>query len=159
MIRQSGEHVHEPSLRIDIVEFGGLDQRVDGGGAMAAFVRACEGPVLSSDRDAAHGPLGRVVGHAEAAIVEEAGERGPTLEAVVDRLGGLVLGGELGALLRSQISSSATSGRLRSLRTARRCSDESPLISRSMANRASMRSTDLTAIGAFCSRARSKFRF
>jgi hypothetical protein len=57
---------------------------------------------------------------------------------------------------RSQVSSSMTSGRLRSLRTARRCSGGKPLISRSTANRASMRSIASIAIGAFCSRARSK---
>jgi len=37
VIRQSGKHVCEPSLRIDAVELGGLDQRVDCGGAMAAM--------------------------------------------------------------------------------------------------------------------------
>jgi hypothetical protein len=36
---------------------------------------------------------------AQAAVVEEAGERGPALEAVVDRLGGLAPPGELGMLL------------------------------------------------------------
>ena len=45
MIGQSGEHVCEPSLRVDVVELGGLDESVDGGGAMAAFVRSCEVPI------------------------------------------------------------------------------------------------------------------
>ena len=47
VIRQAGEHVGEPGLRVDIVELGGRDQRVDGSGAPAAFVGAGEGPVLS----------------------------------------------------------------------------------------------------------------
>jgi hypothetical protein len=47
MIRQAREHVGEPSLWIDVAEFGSLDERVDGGGAMAAFVGACEGPALA----------------------------------------------------------------------------------------------------------------
>jgi hypothetical protein len=33
MILQTGEDVGEPSLRVDVVELGGLDQRVDGGGS------------------------------------------------------------------------------------------------------------------------------
>jgi hypothetical protein len=43
--------------------------------------------------------LGRVVGHADPTVVEEAREHLPALEAVVDRLGGLTLAGELGAAL------------------------------------------------------------
>ena len=51
MIRQAREHVGEPSLRVDVVELGGLDKRVDGGRSMAAFVGACEGPVLAPRRE------------------------------------------------------------------------------------------------------------
>jgi hypothetical protein len=47
VIRQAGQHVGEPSLRVDTVELGGGDQRVDCSGAPAAFVGASEGPVLS----------------------------------------------------------------------------------------------------------------
>jgi hypothetical protein len=39
MIRQAGQHICEPGLRIDVVELGGGDQGVDGGSAPAAFVR------------------------------------------------------------------------------------------------------------------------
>jgi hypothetical protein len=38
MIRQSHEDVGEPSLRIDVVELGGMDQRIDRGGAAAAVI-------------------------------------------------------------------------------------------------------------------------
>ena len=72
VIRQAGEHVGEPSLRIDVVELGGVDERVEGGGASAAFVRAGEGPVAAPDRDGTQLALGGVVGHAQSAIVEEA---------------------------------------------------------------------------------------
>src|SRR5262249_60893487 len=51
VIRQAGEHVGEPSLRIDIVELGSGDQRVDRSGAPAAVVGAGEGPVLSPESD------------------------------------------------------------------------------------------------------------
>jgi hypothetical protein len=40
---------------------GGLDEGVDGGGALAALVGACEGPVVSSYGDAAQRPFGGVV--------------------------------------------------------------------------------------------------
>src|SRR5262249_40109404 len=49
MIGKAGEDIGEPSLRVDAVELGGLDQRVDGGGAAGAFVGAGKGPVVSSD--------------------------------------------------------------------------------------------------------------
>jgi hypothetical protein len=92
MIGQAGEHVGEPSMRIDIVELGGLDQRINRGGASTAFVRAGEGPVVATNRDAAQSSLGGIVGHAQAAVVEEAGERGQAFETVIDRLGGIALG-------------------------------------------------------------------
>src|SRR5436190_23461452 len=99
MILQSCEDVGEPGPWIDVVELCGLDQRVDGRGAPAAFVGACEGPVVTADRNPAQRPLGGIVGHAQAAVIEETSKRGPAVEAVLDRLGDLVLRGELAALL------------------------------------------------------------
>jgi hypothetical protein len=40
VIVDARQHVGEPGLRIDAVELGGLDQRVDDGGARAAAVGA-----------------------------------------------------------------------------------------------------------------------
>jgi hypothetical protein len=54
-----------------------------------AFVGAGERPVVAADGDAAQRQLGGVVGHAQAAVVEEAGERRPAIEAVLDCLGDL----------------------------------------------------------------------
>jgi hypothetical protein len=71
MIGQPGEHVGKPGLRIDAVELGGLDQRVDGGGAAAAFVGAGEGPVLAADGDGTQLAFGGVVGHAQPAVIDE----------------------------------------------------------------------------------------
>src|SRR6202035_196769 len=82
VIRQACQHVGEPGLRIDIVELASLDQRVDGGSAATAFIGTHEGPVVPAHRDRTHPALGRIVGHAQAAVVEEASERGPTIEAV-----------------------------------------------------------------------------
>ena len=99
VIGQASQHVGEPSLRIDIVELGGCDQRVDGGGAPAAFVGAGEGPVVSSHGDGPQLAFGGIVRHAKAAVIEEAGEGVPAVEAVIDGLGRVAVLGELGALL------------------------------------------------------------
>ncbi len=61
MVGHARQHVGEPGLGIDVVELGGLDQGVDGGGAAAALVGAGECPVVASDGDAARRPLGGVV--------------------------------------------------------------------------------------------------
>ena len=49
---------------------------------------------MAPDSDAAQRAFGGVVGDAQATVAEEASKRGPALETVVDRLGGLTLGGE-----------------------------------------------------------------
>ena len=41
MIGDAGQHVAQVSLGVEAVEFGGADQAVDRGGALAAGVRAC----------------------------------------------------------------------------------------------------------------------
>jgi len=64
MIGQPSEHVGEPGPRINIVELGGLDQRVDGSGAPSTFVGSREVPVVAADCDTAQRPLGGVVGYA-----------------------------------------------------------------------------------------------
>ena len=67
IVGQARERVGEPGVRIDVVELGGFDERVKGGGALAAFIGAGEGPVASADGDAAQRPLGGVLGHAQPA--------------------------------------------------------------------------------------------
>src|SRR6266478_3008614 len=59
MIGKVGEDIGEPGLRVDAAELGGLDQRVEGGGAASAFVGAGEGPVVSCDGDAVFGGIVR----------------------------------------------------------------------------------------------------
>lgn len=74
VVGDARKHVGEPSLRVDGVESGGLDERVEDGGALAAPVRAAEQPRLAAERHAAQRPLGGVVRDADPAIVEEARE-------------------------------------------------------------------------------------
>lgn len=83
MVVDPPEHVAEPGLRVDAVELGGLDQRVDRGRALAAPVRTAEGPVAASDRNTAQATLGGIVGHADPSVLDEVGERGPALQHVV----------------------------------------------------------------------------
>ncbi len=58
MIGETGKDVGEPGAGIDVVELGGFDQGVDGGGARGAGIGAGEGPVVAADGDAAQCPLG-----------------------------------------------------------------------------------------------------
>ena len=71
--------IGEPGLRIDVVELGGGDERVEGRCPPTAFVGAGEGPVTAPDRDGTQLTLSGVVGHAQAAVVEEAGQRSQRL--------------------------------------------------------------------------------
>ncbi len=99
MIGQTREHVGEPSPWIDVVKLRGFDEGVDRSRAFATGVGTGEGPFVASDRDTAQRALGGIVREAEPAVVEEARERGPSIERVGDRLGEIGLGGELRALL------------------------------------------------------------
>src|SRR5258705_6866862 len=49
------QHVAQPSLGIDVVELGGLDQGVDRGGSLAAVVGSSEEVVLAAERN--HGVI------------------------------------------------------------------------------------------------------
>jgi len=72
MIGQSGKDIREPSLRVNVIELGGRNQGVDGGGATPAFVGAGESPVVTSERDGAQLSLSGIVGHAQAPVINEA---------------------------------------------------------------------------------------
>ena len=82
----AGEDIGEPSLRVDVVEFGGDDEGVHRRGALAPAVGAGEQPRPSAQSNPAQRPFRTIIGKADAAIDEEAGEAVPTLEHVVDRL-------------------------------------------------------------------------
>ena len=114
------EDIGEPGLRIDAVEPGGADQADHDGGTLAAAIGAGEQPGLAAGRDAAQRPFCGIVGEADPPVGEEPGEGVPA----------------------------ATSGALRSCRAAAwRRSAGRPWMSRSMANRASIRWTASSAKG------------
>ena len=58
MIGDTSDDVGEPSLGIDAVEAGGLDERVHDGGSAAAFVGAGEGIVLAPKSRRTDGAFG-----------------------------------------------------------------------------------------------------
>ena len=60
VVGDAGEHLGQVGLRIEAVQFGGFDDGVDGGGALAAFLGAGEQPVLSSQGEGADGAFGGV---------------------------------------------------------------------------------------------------
>ena len=55
MVGDAGDDVGEPSLRVDAVEAGGLDERVQDGGSAAAVVGAGEEIVLAPEGERADG--------------------------------------------------------------------------------------------------------
>src|SRR5438067_36230 len=76
------EDVAQPCLGVETIELGGLGQRVDGGGALAAIVGTCEQPILAAEGDGADCPLGCVVVDLDAAVVAVAGELRPSAEGI-----------------------------------------------------------------------------
>ena len=92
MIGDAGKHVREPRLGIGARELRRLDEREHDGRAVAAFVRAAEGPVAPAYGDAPDRALGGIVRQADAAVFEEARKHLPTIEGVVDGLGKWPLG-------------------------------------------------------------------
>ena len=73
MVGDASEHVGEPGLRIDVVDFRRDDQGVHERGFVTATVGAGEQPGLPAERDTTQGPLGGIVGQADPAVLEEPG--------------------------------------------------------------------------------------
>ena len=59
VVRQPAEDIGEPGARIDLEELAGFDQRIDGGGTLAAAVGAGKSPIVPADGDAAQGAFRR----------------------------------------------------------------------------------------------------
>jgi hypothetical protein len=74
VIVDPAQDVGEPSLRIEVVEFRRADQGVHRRGALATAIGAGEQPSLAPEGDTAQCPLGGIVGQADTAVAEKAGE-------------------------------------------------------------------------------------
>jgi hypothetical protein len=75
VIGYAADDIAKPGLWIDVVEASGLDERVHDSGAAAAFIRAGEQIVFSSEGHRPHCALGGVVGQFEAPVTDVARQR------------------------------------------------------------------------------------
>ena len=91
MVTDSAEHIGEPSFGIDVVKLSRGDQSIHGCCPLATTVRAAEGPVFSSDGNAAQRALRGIIGQADFAIGQEADKGGPTVEHVIHGFGDFVV--------------------------------------------------------------------
>jgi hypothetical protein len=79
MIGDATQHIGEPGLGIDAVEFGSGNQGIDRSGALAAAIGTGEEPIASAEGYAAQRALSGIVRQADAAVVKKAGEGGQRL--------------------------------------------------------------------------------
>jgi hypothetical protein len=94
------DQISEIGVRIDAVEFAGLDQRSNDRPMFAAAVGAGEQRILSVLRDGPNAAFHYVGIDLDAAVVEDSSRPIPARERIADRLGELGLRadqGELGA--------------------------------------------------------------
>lgn len=85
MLGQARQGVGEPSLRVDVVELGRLNEGVGDGRRFAARLGADEEVVLPTESNGAHAPLGRVVIQLEDAVLEVRPEPRHPSQRVADR--------------------------------------------------------------------------
>jgi hypothetical protein len=86
-IHHPREHVAQVSVRFDIVQLAGFDQRADDCPSIAATVAAGKEMILAAERHGRDSTLNWIGVELDAAIVEEAGQALPARERVTDRLG------------------------------------------------------------------------
>ena len=83
-IDDASEHVSEICLRIDVVEFAGLDERGDGGPVLGSAIGTCEERILAIEGDGADRSFDDVVVDLDAAVVDEESKALPARERVAD---------------------------------------------------------------------------
>ncbi len=87
MVSDAGEDRAEIGFGIDVIQFAGLDEQLDGGGSFAAGVGACEEPFLSAERYPADGTFGSVVVDLNVAVTDIAIESSSAAEGITHGLG------------------------------------------------------------------------
>ena len=85
------DHIGEPSLRIEAVEFGAFQHGVEDCGTLAAGIGSEKQKVLAGNGNAAQGTLGDVIVNREPAIAGIAGQRLPAAQRILDRFSERVL--------------------------------------------------------------------
>src|SRR4030081_1001244 len=96
MLCDAVDDVGQPSLWINIVEFGGLDERVHDRRTPSSGVGTSEEIILAAERDWANGAFGGVVAHFEAAITGKSRQGVPARGRVADGLCERTLAADLG---------------------------------------------------------------
>lgn len=94
VVGDASEDLFEIELRVESIQLGGAEQRVDGSGAFAARVRSGEERVFAAKGHDTQGALGGIVVDLEVAILCIASESAPAREGVADRRSGIGLAGE-----------------------------------------------------------------
>ena len=94
VLGNAGQDLAKISFRVQTVEFGGADQRVDGGSAYAAGVGPTKKVILPSKCNSSKRPFGGRVVYLQQSIVNIARERTPVRERIADGASRLALGGQ-----------------------------------------------------------------
>src|SRR4051794_6307368 len=81
-VGQSFENIAKVAEGFDVIQLGRCQQRNDDGPAFGAAIGACEQMVLSAERDRPDGAFDGIVIKLDAAILQEAAERGPTAKCI-----------------------------------------------------------------------------
>src|SRR5438270_7168784 len=87
VIDELGQQVGQVSMRIDAMQFAGLDQRGEHGPVFCPFVAAREQSIFSVERNRAHASLDGIGVDLDEAVVEETQQPIPLIEAVANGLG------------------------------------------------------------------------
>src|SRR3954464_10568025 len=87
VVDELGQHVGQVSMRIDAMQFAGLDQRGEHGPVFCPFVAASEQSIFSVESNRAHASLDGIGVDLDAAVVEETQQPLPLIEAVANGLG------------------------------------------------------------------------
>src|SRR5215213_7740781 len=88
VIDKLGQHVSHVGMRIDAMQFAGLDQRGEHCPVFCPVVRTSEECVFSVESNWAHAALDSIGVDLDAAIVEEVQQPLPLIEAVANGFGG-----------------------------------------------------------------------
>ena len=83
---QDADELAEVQVGIELVELRRVDEAHDVVAGLGVAVAAAEEPVLTPDRDASQPALRTVVGHLEAAVAQERGERSAMSNDVAERI-------------------------------------------------------------------------
>src|SRR3954453_5819041 len=87
VIDELGQHVGQVSMRIDAMRFAGLNQGGEHRPVFCPFIRTGEECVFSVESDRAHAALDGIGVDLDAAVLEEAQQPVPLIEAIADGLG------------------------------------------------------------------------